>query len=80
MRGFFRKRILFTHLFQTATDTLCATFRTCLNHPEDEPVLDRFKLDRNPSNPDPEDIDQSPTWKALEVQLDDGRTLVLEYF
>ena len=44
---------------------------------------------RNPSNPDPDGIDQlvrrslgegiSPTCQAPEIHLDDGRTLVLEY-
>ncbi|MBM3863089.1 MAG: transposase, partial [Verrucomicrobia bacterium] len=47
--------------------------------PDDEPDLDWFNRPRNPSNnPDPEGFDQSPTWKAPEIQLDDGRILVLE--
>jgi len=50
---------------------------------------DWFNRSRNPSNPDPDGIDQlvlrslgkgvSPAWQAPEIQLDDGRTLVLEY-
>jgi len=67
----------------------------CLRHrrlewiPDDEPDFDWFNRPRNPSNPDPEGFDQlvlrspgegvSPTWQAPEIQLDDGRTLVLEY-
>ena len=48
--------------------------------PDDEPDLDWFNRPRNPSNPDPEGFDQSPEWKPEEIQLDDGRTLVLEFF
>ncbi len=47
--------------------------------PDDEPDLDWFNRPRNPSNPDPDSMDQSPTWQAPEIHLDDGRTLVLEY-
>ena len=47
--------------------------------PDDEPDLDWFNRPRNPSNPDPDGYDQSQTWKPEEIQLDDGRTLVLEY-
>ena len=47
--------------------------------PDDEPDLDWFNRPRNPSNPDPEAFDHSPTWQATEIHLDDGRTLVLEY-
>ena len=46
--------------------------------PDDEPNLDWFNRLRNPSNPDPEDLNQRHTWQAPEIQLDDGRTLVLE--
>ena len=45
---------------------------------DDEPDLDWFNRPRNPSNPDPEGIDQSPTWQPEEIQLDDERILVLE--
>ena len=45
----------------------------------DQPDLDWFNRPLNPSNPDPEGFDQSPTWKAPEIHLDDGRILVLEY-
>ena len=47
--------------------------------PDEEPDLDWFNRPRNPSNPDPDGYDQSQTWKPEEIQLDDGRTLVLEY-
>lgn len=46
--------------------------------PDDEPNLDWFNRLRNPSNPDPDGLDQRHTWRAPEIQLDDGRTLVLE--
>ena len=46
---------------------------------DDEPDLDWFNRPRNRSNPDPDGFDQSPTWQPEEIQLDDGRTLVLEY-
>lgn len=56
---------------------------------DDEPGLDWFNRPRNTSNPAPEGIDQlvrrslgegvSPTSQAPDIQLDDGRTLVLEY-
>ena len=49
------------------------------NIPDDEPALDWFHRPRNPNEPDPDWFDQSPTWKAPEIQLDDGRILVLEY-
>ena len=44
----------------------------CLRHRR------QFKRPRNPSNPDPEGFDQSQAWKAQEIQLDDGRILILE--
>jgi hypothetical protein len=47
--------------------------------PDDEPYLDWFNRPRNPSNPDPDDFDQSATWQPEEIQLDDGRTLVLKF-
>jgi hypothetical protein len=46
--------------------------------PDDEPDLDWFNRPRNPLNPDPNGIDQSQTWQAPEIKLDDGRILVLE--
>ena len=49
------------------------------NIPYDEPDRDWFNRPRNPTNPDPDGIDQSPTWQAPVVQLDDGCTLILEY-
>jgi hypothetical protein len=47
--------------------------------PDDEPDLDWFNRPRNPSNIDPDGFDQRPTWKPVEIQLDDGRTLAREY-
>ena len=57
--------------------------------PDDEPDLDWFNRPRNPADPDPDGIVQlvlrslgegvSSTWQAPQIQLDDGRTLVLEY-
>ena len=62
--------------------------------PDEEPDLDWFNHPRNPQGewasrpheyesndgyPDPDGIDQSPRWKPEEIQLDDCRTLVLEY-
>jgi hypothetical protein len=62
--------------------------------PDEEPDLDWFNRPRNPQgawasrpheheshegHPDPDGFDQSPGWKPKEIQLDDGRTLVLEY-
>lgn len=47
--------------------------------PDDEPDLDWFNRPRSPNEPDPDWFDQTPTWKAPEIQLDDGRILVLEY-
>ena len=46
--------------------------------PDNEPDLDWFNRPRHPSNPDPDGYDQSQTWQAPEIQLDDGRILVLE--
>ncbi len=47
--------------------------------PDEEPDLDWFNRPRNPSNPDPDGYDQTQTWQAPEIQLDDCRILVLEY-
>lgn len=47
--------------------------------PDDNPDFDGFNRPRNPSDPEPDWFDQTPTWKAPEIQLVDGRTLVLEY-
>ena len=47
--------------------------------PDDEPELDWFNRPQNPSNPDSEGLDQTPTWKAPEIRLDGGRILVLEH-
>lgn len=47
--------------------------------PDDEPDLDWFNRPRDPSNHDPDGIDQSLTLQPEEIQLDDERILVLEY-
>ena len=47
--------------------------------PTKNPISMGFNRPRNPSNPDPDGIDQSQTWQAPEIQLDDGRILVFEY-
>ena len=44
-----------------------------------EPDLSWFNQPRKPSELDPEWFDQTSTWKAPEVPLNDGRILVLEY-
>ena len=46
--------------------------------PDDEPDLDWFNRPRNPSEYDPDGFDQSPAWQPEEIQLGDGRTLVLD--
>lgn len=49
--------------------------------PDDEPNLNWFNQPRNARahSQEFEDIDQSPTWQPEEIQLDEGRTLLLEY-
>ena len=47
--------------------------------PDDEPDLDWFNRPRNSSDPDPDWFDQSQTWQAPVIHLDDGRILVLEH-
>jgi len=47
--------------------------------PDEEPDLAWFNHPQDPSNPDSDGFDQSPGWKPEEIQLDDGRTLVLEH-
>jgi hypothetical protein len=46
--------------------------------PDEEPNLDWFNRPGNPSEPNPNRFDQRPLWKAPEIQMVDGRTLVLE--
>lgn len=46
--------------------------------PDDEPDLDWFNRPRNPSNPDPDGLDQRPSWRPREVPLEDGWILVLD--
>jgi hypothetical protein len=45
---------------------------------DNEPDLEWFNRPRNPPNLDPLGIDQSPSWTARDVQLDDERILALE--
>jgi hypothetical protein len=62
--------------------------------PDDESDLDWFNRPLNPQRawasrpheyesndgyPDPDGIDQSPTWNAPEIHLNEGRILVLGY-
>ena len=44
--------------------------------PDEEPDLDWFNRPRNPNEPGSDWYDQTPTWKAPEIHLDDGRILV----
>ena len=46
--------------------------------PDEEPNLDWFNRPGNPSEPNPNRFDQRPLWQAPEIQMVDGRTLVLE--
>jgi hypothetical protein len=46
--------------------------------PDDEPVLNRFNQERDPTGADPECFDQSPDWKPQEIPLGDGHTLIPE--
>lgn len=46
--------------------------------PDYKPDLDQFNRPRNPSNPDPDGLDQRPVWKPEEIHLDDQRILVLD--
>jgi hypothetical protein len=47
--------------------------------PDDEPDLDWLNCPTKPNEPDPDWFDQSQTWQAPEIHLNDGRTLFLEY-
>ena len=46
--------------------------------PDDDPDLNWFNQERDPTGAEPECFDQSPTWQPKEVSLGDGRTLVLD--
>jgi hypothetical protein len=46
--------------------------------PDDEPDLNWFNQERDPTGAEPECYDQSPDWRPVEIPLGDGRTLVLE--
>ena len=46
--------------------------------PDDDPDLNWFNQERDPTGTEPESYDQSSTWQPIEVSLDDGRILVLD--
>jgi hypothetical protein len=57
-----------------------AEYRRCSETPRAGRILSAppwFNRPRNPSNPDPDGIDQSQTWQAPEIHLDDERILLL---
>jgi hypothetical protein len=58
---------------------LCLRRRRSECIPDDEPDLDWFNRPRNPNEPDPDWFEQSQTWQAPVIHLDDGRILVLQY-
>jgi hypothetical protein len=46
--------------------------------PDDDPALNWFNQERQPSGSEAECYDQRPTWQPVEVSLGDGRILVLD--
>jgi hypothetical protein len=46
--------------------------------PDDDPGLNWFNQERDPTGAEPESFDQSPAWQPKEIPLGDGRVLVLE--
>ena len=46
--------------------------------PDDDPDLNWFNQERDPTGAEPECYDQSPVWQPKEIPLGDGRTLVLD--
>jgi len=46
--------------------------------PDDDPGLNWFNQERDPTCVEVESYDQSPTWQPVEVPLGDGRILVLD--
>ena len=46
--------------------------------PDDDPDLNWFNQERDPTSTEPESYDQTSTWQPIEVSLDDGRILVLD--
>jgi hypothetical protein len=46
--------------------------------PDDKLDLDWFNQPRNPAECEPDPFDQRPAWQPEEVQLDDGRILILD--
>jgi hypothetical protein len=45
--------------------------------PDDDPDLNWFNQERDPTGAEPDCYDQSSTWQPKEIPLDDGRILVL---
>ncbi len=46
--------------------------------PDDDPGLNWFNQERDPTGAEPECFDQSPTWQPVEIPLGDDRILVLD--
>jgi hypothetical protein len=46
--------------------------------PGDDPDLNWFNQERDPTGAEPEYYDQSPVWQPKEIPLGDRRTLVLD--
>ena len=46
--------------------------------PDEDPDLNWFNQERDPTCVEVESYDQSPTWQPVEVSLGDGRILVLD--
>ena len=46
--------------------------------PDNEPDLNWFNQEREPTGAESECFDQSPAWRPEEIPLGDGRTLVLD--
>jgi hypothetical protein len=46
--------------------------------PDDDPDLNWFNQERQPSGSEAECYDQTPTWQPVEVSLGDERILVLD--
>lgn len=46
--------------------------------PDDDPDLNWFNQERDPTGSEIENYDQRSTWQTFEVSLDDGRLLVID--
>jgi hypothetical protein len=46
--------------------------------PDDDPGLNWFNQERDPTGAVPECFDQSPAWRPEEIPIDDGHVLVLD--